>query len=186
MFLSTWQHSGLLVTRSSILPITPTVIIGHVDLVMPSKLPQKKEKKGRKEKRERKERASQPQSQSSTTKKVQSSFKDKETELKGIPEAVREERRKASACLKCGKSGHTWFKCFSKSPITNSVASATKKSNRKRKESKDDEPAPKKTKVERATIALPMAPVTKSEGKKRSPSPRIFEVEDSSDAMSIY
>src|SRR5947209_471904 len=53
----------------------------------------KKEKKGRKEKRERKERASQPQSQSSTTKKVQSSFKDKETELKGIPEAVREERR---------------------------------------------------------------------------------------------
>src|SRR5947209_4171492 len=53
----------------------------------------KKEKKGRKEKREWKERASQPQSQSSVTKKGQSSFKDKETELKGIPEAVREERR---------------------------------------------------------------------------------------------
>src|SRR5437016_723289 len=62
----------------------------------------KKEKKGRKEKREWKERASQPQSQSGVTKKVQSTFKDKETELKGIPEVVREEQRKASACLKCG------------------------------------------------------------------------------------
>src|SRR5437588_8863275 len=118
-------------------------------------------------------------------KKVQSSFKDKETELKGIPEAVREEWRKASACLKCSKSRHTWFKCFSKSPITNSMASATKKSKWKWKESKDHEPAPKKNKVEWAIIALPMALVTKSEGKRRSPSPRIFEVEDSLDAMSI-
>src|SRR5437588_10701731 len=114
--------------RSSILPITPTVTIGPLDLVMPSRLPQKKEKKRRKEQREWKEGASQPQSQSGTTKKVQSSFKDKETELKGIPEQVWEAWRKASTCLKCGKSKHTWFKYFSKSLITNSMASNTKKS----------------------------------------------------------
>jgi hypothetical protein len=39
-------------------------------------------------------------------KKNSTGFKEKKKELKGIPEALRKERRKTSVCLKCGKAGH--------------------------------------------------------------------------------
>ena len=47
--------------------------------------------------------------------------KDKSIELKGIPDDIIEERRKAELCLKCGKGPHRWFECYAKSPITNST-----------------------------------------------------------------
>jgi hypothetical protein len=141
----------------------------------------KKEKKGKgREKREKKDKPAQSQPQSVPAKKGKSDFKDKETELKGIPESIREERRKASLCMKCGKPNHSWFKCFTKNPVTHSVAVATtKKSKRKRKEEKETEaPAPKKAKVEKASIGK--AP------DEAPPSPRIFEIEDSDGDIDIY
>ena len=91
-----------------------------------------------------------------------------------------EERKKASVCLKCGRPNHTWFKCFTKDPVTRSVASASKKKRKRDEDKKDDAPAGKKAKVERLTAGP-------SSETKRSPSPRIYEVEDSSsDAMDIY
>jgi len=145
----------------------------------------KGEKREKREKRAKKEKPAQSQSQSGPAKKGKSGdFKDKETELKGIPESIREERRKASMCLKCGKPNHTWFKCYTPNPVTHSVASVTKKSKRKR-DKEDDTPAPKKAKVERLGASMAVVSETKPEV-KRSPSPRIFEIEESSDAMSIY
>jgi len=139
-------------------------------------------RRSRKEKRERRETAAPSQAPSGSTKK--GTHKDRETELKGIPESIRDERRKVNRCLKCGKPGHTWYNCFSKTPVTHSVAQTSveeataPKKKRKRKRNKDnDQNEAKKAKVERATEAKPT-------GGNRSPSPRIFEIEDS-DAMSI-
>jgi hypothetical protein len=129
---------------------------------------------------------SQPRAGPTTAKKESSEFKEKEVELRGISEAIREERRKASACLKCGKSGHTWFKCYSKAPVTRSVASVSKKQKRKRDNDKDDNSAPKKAKVERVTADKTPASSAKAIKSRESPSPRIFEVATDSDAMSIY
>ena len=142
----------------------------------------RKEKKGKgKEKRDKKDKP--PQPQSGTAKQTKPGYKDKETELKGVPESLREERRKAQLCMKCGKPNHSWFKCFAKEPVTRAVAATTKKSKRKRKEENEaDNPAPKKAKVERMTVDKGKEP----DGPK-SPSPRIFEVEDSdSDPMELY
>jgi hypothetical protein len=70
-----------------------------------------KKKKERKEKKnkEGKEHAARSSSQkdNKSGKKNSTSFKDQEKELKGIPEALREERQKTSVCLKCGKAGHS-------------------------------------------------------------------------------
>ena len=89
-------------------------------------------------------------------------------------------RKKASVCLKCGKPNHTWYKCFTKDPVTHSVASASKKKRKRDNDKEDDTPAAKKAKVERMTAGP-------SSETKRSPIPRIFEVEDSSsDAMDLY
>ena len=64
--------------------------------------------------------------------------------------------------------------------MTRSVASASKKKRKRDEEKKDDAPSGKKAKVERLTAGP-------SSETKRSPSPRIFEVEDSSsDAMDLY
>ena len=82
--------------------------------------------------------------------------------------------------MKCGKPNHTWFKCFTRDPVTRSVAAASKKKRQRDDDKKEEVPAAKKAKVERLT-ASPSTEV------KRSPSPRIFEVEDSSsDAMDLY
>ena len=54
--------------------------------------------------------------------------------MKGIPDNIIEERRKAELCLKCGKRPHRWFECYAKSPITNRTI--PKSGNKKRK--KDD------------------------------------------------
>ena len=143
----------------------------------------RKEKKGKekREKKEKRDRPSQPQSQPAPSKgKGKADFKDRETELRGIPSAIIEERKKASVCLKCGKPNHTWFKCFTRDPVTRSVAATSKKKRKRDDDKKEEVPAAKKAKVERLTAG----PSTEA---KRSPSPRIFEVEDSSsDAMDLY
>ena len=43
--------------------------------------------------------------------------KDHAVELKGIPEDIIAERKKADMSLKCGKGPHKWFKCYAKNPI---------------------------------------------------------------------
>ena len=64
--------------------------------------------------------------------------------------------------------------------MTRSVASTSKKKRKRDEDKKDDAPAGKKSKVERLTAGP-------SSETKRSPSPRIFEVEDSSsDAIDLY
>ena len=143
----------------------------------------RKEKKGKKkkEKKEKRDRPSQPQSQAASSKgKRKADFKDRETEHRGIPSAIIEERKKASVCLKCGKPNHTWFKCFTRDPVTRSVAAALKKKRKRDDDNKEEVPVAKKAKVELLTAG----PSTEA---KRSPSPRIFEVENSSsDAMDLY
>ena len=90
--------------------------------------PKWEKKKEKKEKKEKRDKPSQPQSQPGPSKgKGKADFKDRDTELRGIPSSVIEERKKASVCLKCGKPNHTWIKCFTKDPVTRSVASASKK-----------------------------------------------------------
>ena len=44
--------------------------------------------------------------------------KERSVELKGIPDDIIAERKKAEMCLKCGKGPHRWFECFAKNPIT--------------------------------------------------------------------
>ena len=139
----------------------------------------REEKKGKekKEKKEKRDRQSQP---TPSKGKGKADFKDRETELREIPSTIIEERKKASVCLKCGKPNHTWFKCFTRDPVTRSVAAASKKKRKRGDDKKEEAPAEKKAKVERLTAG----PSTVD---KRSPSPRIFEVEDSSsDAMDLY
>ena len=145
----------------------------------------RKEKKGKekKEKKVKRDKTSQPQSQPGPSKgKGKADFKDRDTELRGIPSSVIEERKKASVCLKCGKPNHTWFKCFTRDPVTRSVAAASKKKRKRDEDKKEEAPVAKKAKVELLTAG----PSTET---KRSPSssPRIFEIEDSSsDAMDLY
>ena len=143
----------------------------------------RKGKKGKekKEKKEKRDRPSQPQSQPAPSKgKGNADFKDRETELWGIPSTIIEECKKASVCLKCGKPNHTWFKFFTQDLVPRSVASASKKKRKRDEDKREEVPAAKKEKVERLTAG----PSTET---KKSPSPRIFEVEDSSsDAMDLY
>ena len=142
--------------------------------------PKWEKKKEKKEKKEKRDKPSQPQSQPGPSKgKGKAEFKDRDTEVRGIPNSVIEERKKASVCLKCGKPNHTWFKCFTKDPVTRSVASTSKKKRKRDEEKKDEVPAGKKAKVER----LMAGPSSET---KRSPSLRIFEVDSSSDAMDLY
>ena len=64
--------------------------------------------------------------------------------------------------------------------MTRSVASASKNKRKRDEDKKDEAPAGKKARVERLTAGP-------SSETKRSPSPRIFEVEvSSSDAMGLY
>jgi hypothetical protein len=111
----------------------------------------KRDKKGKKNKEEKEHAArSSSQKENKTGKKNTSSFKDKDKELKGILEVLREERRKTSVCLKCGKAGHSWFSCYTKEPVIHAVSTWSKKTKRKRDEAKEtEEPKIKKPKVER-------------------------------------
>ena len=64
--------------------------------------------------------------------------------------------------------------------MTRSVASTSKKKRKREADKEEDAPAAKKAKVEHLTVGS-------SKPEKKSPSPRIFEVEDfSSDAMDLY
>ena len=143
--------------------------------------PKREKKKKRKKNKGRRDKPSQPPSQPGSSKgKWKADFKDRDTELRGIPNSVIEERKTASVCLKSGKPNHTWFKCCTKDPVTQSVASASKKKRKQDDDKKDNTLAGKKAKVERLTAG----PSSES---KRSPSPRILEVEDSSsDTMDLY
>ena len=142
----------------------------------------RKEKKGKEktEKKEKRGKSSQPQSQPAPSKgKGKANFKDRETELRGIHNTIIKERKKASVCLKCCKPNPTWFKCFTRDPVTWSVAATSKKKRKRDEDKKEKVPAAKQAKIERLTAS----PSTEA---KRSPSPRIFEVEDSSsDAMDL-
>ncbi len=59
--------------------------------------------------------------------KDNSEFKDKKVELKGISQEVLDQRRKEDKCLKCGKGGHEWYKCWTKEPVTARVAGTKRK-----------------------------------------------------------
>ena len=64
--------------------------------------------------------------------------------------------------------------------MTRSVASASKKKRKREADKEEESPTAKKAKVERLTVGS-------SKPERKSPSPRIFEVEDSSsDAMDLY
>ena len=64
--------------------------------------------------------------------------------------------------------------------MTRLVASALKKKRKQEADKEEDAPAAKKALVERLTVGS-------SKPERKSPSPRIFEVEDSSsDAMDLY
>jgi hypothetical protein len=63
-------------------------------------------------------------------KKDPSERKDKEEELKGISKEVLNERAKDGNCLKCGKSGHKWFDCWCKAPVTSRVVAGAKRKGR--------------------------------------------------------
>ena len=143
--------------------------------------PKREKKKEKKEKKEKRDKPSQSQSQLGPSKgKGKADFKDRDTELRGIPSSVLEERKKASVCLNCGKPNHTWFKCFNKDPVTRSVASASKKKRKRETDKEEGAPAAKQATVELLTIGS-------SKPERKFPSPRIFEVEDySSDAMDLY
>jgi hypothetical protein len=51
-------------------------------------------------------------------KEISTDRKEKSVELKGIPEDLIAERKKADMCLKCGKGPHKWYECWAKSPVT--------------------------------------------------------------------
>ena len=51
--------------------------------------------------------------------------KDPAVELKGIPEDIIAEHKKADMCLKCGKGLHKWFKRYTKNPIVSTSAKTT-------------------------------------------------------------
>jgi hypothetical protein len=156
----------------------------------------KKEKKEKKNK-EGKEHAARSSSQKDTKsgKKNSSGFKDKDKELKGIPEALREDRRKSSVCLKCGKAGHSWFSCYTKEPVTRAVSTLSKKTKRKREEAKEtEEPKTKKPKVERVKasprrereVAPAAKEVAEAEAQPPVSPPRIFEIEDEASDTEMY
>ena len=57
------------------------------------------------------------------------SWKEKDEELKGISKDLLDERGKDQCCLKCGKSGHKWFECWCKAPVTTKSAAGSKRGN---------------------------------------------------------
>ena len=146
-------------------------------------------KKKEKKKNEGKEHAarSSTQKDNKSGKKNSTGFKDKDKELKGFPDSIRDERRKSSVCLKCGKGGHSWYNCYTKEPVTRSVSAVSRNSKRKREDEKaTKEPSSKKPKVERVQASprkrREVAPVAKevAEAEAQPPvsPPRIFEIED--------
>jgi hypothetical protein len=80
-------------------------------------------------------------------KKKEGGWKDKSVELKGIPKKLLDERVETGVCLKCGKTGHSWYECWTKEPVTGRVASSYNKRSRKDSESKGDNKDTKKQKA---------------------------------------
>jgi hypothetical protein len=77
----------------------------------------------------------QPKAESSSKKDDATTHSDLSSALKGIPETLREARKKRDLCLHCGKQGHRWNVCRGQVVIT---------SVHKRKEKrKAEEPAEK-------------------------------------------
>ena len=48
---------------------------------------------------------------------ISTNRKDHAVELKGIPDDIIAERKKADMCFKGGKSPHKWFECYAKNPV---------------------------------------------------------------------
>lgn len=53
--------------------------------------------------------------------------KNKDVELKGIPQSLLDERKKDGNCLKCGKGRHMWYDCYTADPVTHKVAAGSKR-----------------------------------------------------------
>ena len=66
-------------------------------------------------------------------------YKDRETELKGIPKNILDERKQADTCLKCGKGTHKWYECWKKEPVTSKVTDTKKRTFEKQDGKKKDE-----------------------------------------------
>ena len=49
--------------------------------------------------------------------RISTDWKDRAVQLKGIPDDIIAERKKADMCLKCWKSPHKWFECYAKNRI---------------------------------------------------------------------
>lgn len=92
----------------------------------------------------------------------------------GIPESILAERRKADVCLKCGKKGHSWGKCWTQDPVVARVAAT-------RKRKKADEPEasalPESKKAKAAAVAAVHSPVPL----KAEPERSLFVVDEDSD-----
>lgn len=71
-------------------------------------------------------------------------WKDKETELGGIPQGLLDKRASQSQCLKCGKENHTWVQCTA--PKNTGGQNAGSSGKRKAPEGESSGSAPKKAK----------------------------------------
>jgi len=72
------------------------------------------------------------------TRELASEWKDKDSELAGIPAEILEEWKKADVCLKCGKGTHKWYEYWSKSPVTTKVVATKRQQSGKKKDEKKD------------------------------------------------
>ena len=54
-------------------------------------------------------------------------WKERNVELKGIPDDILKERRKSENCEKCGKKNHKWVDCWTKEPVITRVTHDTSK-----------------------------------------------------------
>lgn len=120
-------------------------------------------------------------------KKKDGGWKDRATELKGIPKSELEYREKHERCLKCGKENHKWFDCWTKDPVIGKVAGAKRKAREEpKKETLEDRP-PKKSKSSVASSEMKSEEKATAAG-VASGSGRIIELpeSDSDEEMDIW
>jgi hypothetical protein len=110
-----------------------------------------------------------PHSQEPSAKHRPTVFRNKDKELKGIPEAILDERKESSVCSRCGKGGHLWFICRTSEPVVDRLPLKPKQLKRKRDgDSGGTSQTPKKRKF--ATMKIRNTKSTKA-AKSRTSTP---------------